>query len=441
MKPYDIRRVFCALISALIFLHSSGAAAVSHQDPDAAAIENVLIQQGIGPSKLDADLVAAWNELAYDIAFGEDQFLTFKGHRAFSMMHLAIHDALNSIVPVYQRYAYRGRRVPAHPIAAAAQAAYEVLASQYPADQLRLASELGTWLDPLPHGAAKVRGIELGKATAAAILKRRTGDGFDFEGTYEFQNEPGQYQTTPPWDGFVAQPGFRFAKPFALASQAQFRPPPPPQLESIEYARAFREVRAFGSVGSTVRTEDQTAYAIWWMEFAEGSINRLARQLVTRRGTNMWTAARMFAWINMALFDGYIADWDAKYAHNAWRPYTAIREADADNNPRTTPDAAWEPLRTTPPHPEYVSAHATGCAASLEILKRTFGDNVRFKMETITAPPGMPTRTFESFSGAASECADSRVRLGYHFRYATDAGLVLGRRVARYVVRNYLLRE
>src|SRR5262245_47450242 len=50
---------------------------------------------------------------------------------------------------------------------------------------------------------------------------------------------------------------------------------------------------------------------------------------------------------------------------------------------------------------------------------------------TTTAPPGMPTRTFGSFRAAALECADSRVRLDWHFRYSTDAGLELGERVAR----------
>ena len=50
----------------------------------------------------------------------------------------------------------------------------------------------------------------------------------------------------------------------------------------------------------------------------------------------------------------------------------------------------------------------------------------------------MPTRSFDSFSKAAAECADSRVRLGYHFRYATDQGLILGRAVARWIADNYL---
>ena len=61
-------------------------------------------------------------------------------------------------------------------------------------------------------------------------------------------------------------------------------------------------------------------------------------------------------------------------------------------------------------------------------------------METTTAPPGMPTRAFASFEAAAQECADSRVRLGWHFRYATDAGRDLGRRIAGVVVR-YSLQE
>jgi hypothetical protein len=256
-------------------------------------------------------------------------------------------------------------------------------------------------------------------------------------GTYRFQDAPGQYQTTPPWDGFVAQPGFRFAKPFALASQAQYRPPPPPPLTSIAYARALREVKEYGAIDSTLRTDDQTAYALWWMEFAEGSVNRLARQLVDGHGTELWAAARLFAQIGMSLFDSYVAVWDSKYEYNYWRPRTAIRAAGADKNPRTTPNPGWESLRPTTPHPEYASAHAAGCAASLSILERALGSQ-SFTMETTTAPAAMPTRTFASFRAAARECADSRVRLGFHFRHATTAGAVLGGHVARHVVQHTL---
>ena len=86
--------------------------------------------------------------------------------------------------------------------------------------------------------------------------------------------------------------------------------------------------------------------------------------------------------------------------------------------------------------PEYVSAQSAGCGASFAILATSFGRRTAFTMATTTAPPGMPTRSFRSFSVAVDECADSRVRLGFHFRYATDAGKRLGRRVARRVVRH-----
>jgi hypothetical protein len=387
---------------------------------------------------IDGALVVSWNQLAHELAFAEDEFLTFKGVRAFSMMHVAVHDALNAVTPTYRQYAYTGRVESADPVAAAAQAAYEVLVSQYPTARDRLDDELATWLDRVPDGPDTTRGLELGTESAAAILALRDGDGFDVEGTYAFESGPGAYQTTPSWDGFVLQPGFRFAAPFGLGTGEQFRPPPPPALDSPAYTTAYNEVMERGRADSDVRTPDQTAYAVWWMEFTEGSMNRLARNLVTEHGLRLGDAARLFALLNMSMFDTYVATWDSKFSANHWRPYTAIRAAASDGNPDTEPDATWEPLRTTPPFPEYVSTHSAVCSSSFEILSRVFGPDVAFTMDTTTAPPGMRSRSFASFRDAAAECADSRVQLGWHFRYATDSGLDVGRNVATFVATHHL---
>jgi hypothetical protein len=300
---------FCAILGAAL-------AAVASAEP------------AITPGGFRSDAIVSWNATAYDIAFEEDQFLTFKGQRALAMVHLAMHDALNSIVPMYETYAVEPGRHAAHPTAAAAQAAHDVLLAQYPGQEGRLAGELNRWLVEIPHGVVRDRGIAIGKAAAAAILALRNGDGWDTPGSYAFHEGAGRYQTTPPWNGFVAQPGFRLARPFVMEYPHQFRPPPPPPLRSMAYARAFREVRQFGAADSTRRTSDQTVYALWWMEFAEGSVNRLARQLSTDRDLDMWTAARMFAHIGVALYDTYVATWDSKYFYDHWRPYTAIRAAE-----------------------------------------------------------------------------------------------------------------
>jgi hypothetical protein len=388
------------------------------------------------PSHLEgaggAGVVVAWNELAYEIAYAEDQFLTFKGQRALALINLAMHDALNTITPTYERYAYSGDTRDADPEHAAAYASYTVLRALYPAAVTRLDSAIAQ--HPKRASNVSASAIEVGSEAGEAVLRMRHADGWDTPGSYVFDEGRGEYQTTPDWRGFVLQPGFRYAKPFALRAPDAFRPAPPPPLSSMQYARAYDEVRKFGAVASIDRSADQAAYAIWWLEFAEGSINRLARRLAVERSLGLWEAARMFAHLHIALYDGYIATWDAKYEYNHWRPFTAIRNSN-DGNRNTVPDPQWESLLPAPPFPEYVSAHATACSAAFTVLASVWPDAQSFTMTTITAPPEMRERTFSDFRSAAAECADSRVRLGWHFRYSTDAGLQLGERVARHVLR------
>lgn len=390
----------------------------------------------------DAALIAQWNRLGYEIAFAEDQFTTFKGQRALAMMHLAQHDALNSIDPRFEGYAMQRRTSRAEPAAAAAHAAREILVSQYPGARSEIDALLAEQLGPIAsHPRARELGAGLGRAAAAAMLERRSNDGWAVEGSYEFAAAPGAYQTTPDWQGFVVHPGLAHAKPFMLKTPAQFRPPPPPPLSSRAYARAFNEVKAYGALAGAARTPEQTAYAVWWMEFSEGLVNRHARTAVQERNLDAWSAARLFALMNAALVDSYVAVWNSKYHFNHWRPYTAIREAHKDGNSRTQADPEWNSLRPAPPFPEYVSAHAAGCASTFEILTREFGRGESVTLDSLTAPPGTPTRSFRSFRAAAAECADSRVRIGFHFRYATDAGLELGRRVADHAAEHYLRRR
>lgn len=390
------------------------------------------------PDEFGPELAVEWSEMAYDIAYAEDRFLTYKGQRVIALMHLAMHDALHAVVPVYAAYVHEADEPAADPRAAAARAAYEVLIASYPGRSADLEALLGRWLDSVPSESARTLGAALGSASAQAILAHRDGDDWDLPGEYEYRSEPGQYQTTPPWDGFTLQPGFRYARPFSFEDVTQFRPPPPPALDSPAYAEAWNEVRLRGDSTSTLRTKDETGYAIWWMEFAESGVGRLTRALLRERGADLWEANRLLAHMYVALYDGYIANWDSKFEYNHWRPYTAIRAADDDGNASTVADPGWASLRPAPPFPEYASAHATGCAAAFEVLAETFGDTTPFENTSLTAPPGMPTRSFPGFRAAAAECADSRIQLGWHYRYAIDAGAEAGRRIARYVVATML---
>jgi hypothetical protein len=141
----------------------------------------------------------------------------------------------------------------------------------------------------------------------------------------------------------------------------------------------------------------------------------------------------------MTFYDGYLAGWDSRYRWDSWRPYTAIRAGDSDGNRRTMKDAIWQSYLETPPVPDYPSTHSTLGAGAAEVLKRSSRtDRVPFSMGSLTALPANPVRSFHTFTQAADENADSRVRAGIHFRFATERGKALGRDVGSYIVRHHL---
>jgi hypothetical protein len=388
-----------------------------------------------------ADVVVDWSRIVFEAVMADDGYVSFMGPRNQAMVHIAMHDALNAIDPRFEQYAYFGRSSGADPVAAVAEAAHDVLVAVYPAQQAHLDAELGTWLATVPDGSAKTEALALGADAAAAIVSLRDDDGTDvdlFSPRYRPGNQPGDYQFVPPYD-FVFARGLRHATPFGLKSPSQFRVPAPPALTSRVYARDYNEVKSVGAIDSTTRTEDQSNYANFWYESAEIGWARAARITTTSEGLGLWRAARMFALVSMAFYDGYVAGWDSKFYWDRWRPYTAIRAADTDGNPRTVEDDGWLSYLETPPVQDYPSTHSTLGAAAAEVLKRCFGtDRVPFSMESLTALPGNPVRSFNSFTQAADENADSRVRAGIHFRFATREGKALGREVGSYIVEHYL---
>ena len=396
------------------------------------------------------ELLVSWNARLFAAAESEDRFLTLKGVRTAAMMHLAVHDALNAIDPRFAAYAFDGEARAADPIAAASQAAFVVANDQYPAQRDAWEVLRRRGLTAARGGKSREAGIALGDAAAQAVLAKRAGDRWNDTATYKFHPmapgvyaEFGEHSGTP--QGFVFGAGWAAVEPFALKSSNQFRSPPPPAIDSAEYTRAFDEVRSVGRFESRTRTADQTHLAFWWKDFAENSHNRLARQLVMEEQPDLWTAARLFALLNVSIMDAYIGVFDNKFFYNHWRPYTAIRWADHDGNPHTRAEPGWNNThRHTYAFPSYPSAHGTACAAAMTVLADTFGEDRWFRMSTpqvdaagplsVKIPMRPATRSFDSFSEAARECAWSRVYLGIHFRHDSLEGIRLGNRIGRHVV-------
>ncbi len=387
----------------------------------------------VKPDTAHIELIRSINELTYDIANEHDQFYSFKGVRALAMVHLACHDILVSQGAPFAPYAYQSDTPDIESGSALVESTRRILKEAYPDRISTIDSVCDRWLD---HEDNEAR--ELGEEVADFYIDLRDNDGHEKNGDYTPMTKPGDYQYTPGFD-WVWKPDFSVARPFTLESLTQFRSPPPPDMSSPAYTESYEEVRMYGCKDSPVRTKDQTHIAHWWAEFGEHSWNRIGRLLSDDQQLSATELNRMFALINMSLYDLYLVSFDSKYFYDTWRPYTAIREGADDGNPDTGKDPDWEPEMTTPPWPEYPSAHAAVGALGAEIVSNVFGTpEVKFEMTSVTASPPGTVRKYDNLDHAANDCADSRIMNGFHFRFATEEGKRQGRKVAQYVLEQFL---
>ncbi|MFN0091760.1 MAG: vanadium-dependent haloperoxidase [Acidimicrobiales bacterium] len=219
------------------------------------------------------------------------------------------------------------------------------------------------------------------------------------------------------------------ARPFALRSPDQYRPPAS-RLESSRYRRDLDELRRLGGASSTERTEEQTLVARFWGDQPIDQNQRALRAQAAKLGWGVSPTARLFAAVLTSEVDAIIACWDAKYTYHFWRPWQSA----------PTVEPGWTPLLATPNHPEYPSAHGclTGALAySLAGIMGTDAIDVEIDAANIGVTRSYPTR-----DALLEEVGDARVWAGIHYRHSVDTGKQLAKRVVRYnLSRNFQINE
>jgi membrane-associated phospholipid phosphatase len=389
-----------------------------------------------------ADCVIDWNSAALD-AIRLDRTPPPRAAYNLAILHVAIFDACNGITQNCGAYLVTDKPSGIASVnAAVAAAARRVLDRLYPAQVAAFENLYFNQLVAIAEGPAKSFGLDWGDSVAAAILQSRANDNSTLVVSYVPRTGPGAWQPTPPAFLPALLPNWPLVTPFAMTSGAQFRPPPPPALESAQWAADFNLTKTLGRVDSPVRTAEQTAIARFWADGAgsvtpPGHWNVIAREVAQQHALTVEQDARLFALLNLAEADAGIVAWDAKYAYNFWRPVTAIPAADTDGNPDTAPDATWTPLLVTPNFPEYVSGHSTFSGAGAAVLAAFFGTNAIAFTTTSEDLPGV-SRNFASFSDAAREAGMSRIYAGIHFMSANVNGVAAGQALGAYVAQNFL---
>jgi hypothetical protein len=359
----------------------------------------------------------------------EEQRPTFQTDLA--TMHLAIYDAVSAIDGRFKPFAIKpvAQASGASMDAAASAAAYGVLKALFPnrTDQYQAAYD--SFIATIEPGQAKSLGLALGAEVAAGIVARRANDGRSVVlAAYVPGTAPGKFRGLNPVSRYVPS-----IKPFVLTSIAQFRPAPPPALDSATYATDFNEIKAFGGTVSAVRTAEQLEMARFYTEAPPTILTRNFGKFA-RTTKDVGNAARLMAIIYTGYSDAINACFEAKYFYEAWRPLSAIPLADTDNNPATTADPTWTPVVPSPNHPEYPAAHSCTAGVLGELLRLYYGtDKVTYSFDSTATGT---TRTYTTTEAFTEESKVARIYGGMHFRYSTFAGAALGKQVANWTMQN-----
>ena len=368
----------------------------------------------------DEPVTLVWTKLELDM-FVKHKIMPGRSARALALMHVAMHDAIVTArsvrtdgTPTEHKAVLAPRVVPLE-YAAVAGAATSILGYLFPSEQ--------GYFDGLANEAERPllaehvsrqdieAGLRLGRAVASVVIARGQADGAARGWNGEkliWHGEgqpfgPGYWEPTPPYNYYPPdEPYAPYWKPWILERADQFRPTPP-DYGSAQYMRALQEVKDI----SEKLTDEQKRIAKFWVDgygtvTPSGHWNQIAVELVRKYHLDDLATARLFAFLNIALADTYIAAWDAKYAYWTVRPITAIRSLFG---------VSYDSFILTPPFPSYISGHAALSGAASEFLSGTFPDEEK------------------RLRAMGEEAAMSRLYGGIHYRFDNDDGLKVGRKV------------
>ena len=261
---------------------------------------------------------------------------------------------------------------------------------------------------------------------------------------YKTKGNPGSWQLTPPAYILPVEPYFQTIRKLTLDSAGQFSPPPPALYSLNKSSKFFKFLNANFKKGETDLTQNEKNIANFWdcnpfsvrneghmmiglKKISPGAHWMGITGIACKKADKKFAETmKIFTVQSVALLDGFISCWDAKYRTNRIRPETAIR---------AILDPTWKPFLQTPPFPEYTSGHSVISASSATILTFYFGDKFSY-IDDVEKKFGIPPTTFQSFRQAADQAAISRFYGGIHFMDAIDNGVIEGNKVGDWVIEN-----
>lgn len=383
------------------------AAQSAFHNVDTAAVEARKIQT----AWQNEALTVPWTRLQLE-RYVKHKISPTRGARGLALVHVAMHDAY--LIAVDKKL---------EPKIAVSIAAAQVLGYLFVAEEGQFDRIVFSIVDDLAKSAitaskddtrgAIAIGLQIGKSVVAhaemdGAQKGWNGLRLQYYGEGRYFG-PGTWEPTPPY--FYYPPDEPFApgwRPWVLEQANEFRPTPP----SYGSSRYLKDLDEVISTKENL-TAEQNKIAKFWVD-GHGTItpaghwNSIAIEEVKLARLDDKSTIQMFALLNIAMADTFIAVWDTKYHYWTARPSTAAKYVLGNE---------FKSTLITPPFPSYVSGHAGFSGAAARVVSAY-----------------LPLRA-KVLDAMAGEAANSRLLAGIHFRHDNEDGLVLGRMVADKVLK------
>ncbi|HEV8273633.1 MAG TPA: vanadium-dependent haloperoxidase [Chitinophagaceae bacterium] len=272
------------------------------------------------------------------------------------------------------------------------------------------------------------RSKDFGRTVAERIYQWSTTDGsLNTNPPYVTAALP-FWNNTPPNPSGIADPYWGNNRLMVAGSTTGTAYPLPPSYSTDPNSAYYAMVKEVYDISQTL-TPEQAATANYFKDqpgFQAGTAYvSIFSQIMNTENPQLDFYALAHAKAGLALYESMINCWKIKYEVLLDRPIRYIRNV--------LGHTTWNPVFTTPGHPDFPSGHSQNGGAFAEVMTSILGDNYQFTLHTYDNL-GMAPRHYNSFYEMAVDVGKSRVYAGIHYTYSCVAGNSQGKKIAENIL-------
>jgi hypothetical protein len=401
-----------------------------------------------GAVKNDSRLISGWIGLHLQLIRNTTGVTHIAFSRHFSYTGVALYESLAAGAPGYRSIASKLSGVVSIPVVpkavkvfhpASANASIAAMLRFFYGANAANVSSIDSLEQVFHEDFAEVAGdkfdmdvsVSYGRQVATVVSEWSKGDHASDANIFYSPKGEGYWEPTPAANLPANMPGWGNNRAIVVGSADGAMPVPPAVFSNDAGSDFYKMVKKVYDASNSLTT-DQKSTALFWDDAPNGKYVSvfghwfsILKQVLDKEKTPLLKGAEAYLLLGAAMNDATISCWQAKYNFHTIRPITYIR--------KYMGDAGWNPIISTPPHPEYSSAHSTISGSGVYVLTSLFGNNYHFTDHTYDIN-GMSPRSFSSFNNAAMEAGMSRFYAGIHYLPSIEAGNLQGIKVGSNIV-------